>query len=81
MPYIEQNRRDEINQGDIPRNEGELNYAIYKLLLQFVNYQGPCYSTFNGILGAILGAVLEFYRRVVAPYEEQKREYNGDVYL
>jgi hypothetical protein len=38
------------------------------------------YQTMNDCLGALEGAKLEFYRRVVVPYEEQKKYENGDVY-
>jgi len=31
-------------------------------------------------MGALEGAKLEFYRRVVVPYEEKKMKENGDVY-
>ena len=38
------------------------------------------YQTMNDIIGALEGAKLEFYRRVVVPYENDKIEQNGDVY-
>jgi len=38
------------------------------------------YQTFNDILGALEGAKLEVYRRVVGPYENGKMSENGDVY-
>jgi hypothetical protein len=78
MPYIkkEQRTRDTL---EAPGTAGELNYAITDLI-QFYwtlhrNYQG-----INDIVGALEGAKLEFYRRVVAPYEDIKIKENGDVY-
>jgi len=41
---------------------------------------GMCYQTFNDIIGALEGCKQEFYRRMVAPYEEQKIQANGDVF-
>jgi hypothetical protein len=46
----------------------------------YVRSQPKGYQTFNDALGALEGAKQEFYRRVVVPYEEQKRFENGDVY-
>jgi len=42
--------------------------------------QGPSYQTINDIIGALEGAKMEFYRRVVVPYEDKKIKDNGDVY-
>jgi hypothetical protein len=38
------------------------------------------YQRLNDALGALEGAKLEFYRRVVVPYEDWKMTENGDVY-
>lgn len=77
MPYIRQDLRDTCV---IPNTPGELNYLITRLLLEYCEKHGQCYSTYNDCLGALTGAQLEFYRRVVAPYEDQKIKENGDVY-
>lgn len=82
MPYI-----DIVSKGSVkqfgPKNPGELNYAITSLLVEYMKKQNNGklnYQTINDIVGALEGAKLEFYRRVAAPYEETKIEYNGDVY-
>ena len=78
MPYIPKNiRRAAVID---PRNAGELNYAITCVLLRYIHELSPSYKTFNDILGALEGAKQEFYRRVVAPYEDSKCASNGDVY-
>jgi hypothetical protein len=41
---------------------------------------GLSYQTINDILGALVGAREEYYRRVVAPYEDLKVKANGDVF-
>jgi len=78
MPYIEQESRDRAEM--FPRTPGELNFAITRLLTGYIAYKGQNYTYMNDALGALEGAKLEFYRRVVVPYENAKREHNGDVY-
>ncbi len=80
MPYIEQDRRSELQEGNEPLTPGELSYAITRLLLAYVGTLGTKYQTYNDVLGALEGAKLEFYRRRVAPYEDWKAHVNGDVY-
>jgi len=77
MPYIPKERRGEI---EIPETSGELNFIITKICIAYLNKNGLKYSTINDIIGACEGAKLEFYRRVAAPYENQKIALNGDVY-
>lgn len=77
MPYIKQTRRISCTN---PNTPGELNYLITCLLLDYCEKHGQSYSTYNDCLGALTGAQLEFYRRVVAPYEDKKIKENGDVY-
>lgn len=78
MPYITRERRKELLE-DFPKSPGDLNYIfsdiLYEYWLAHKNYQG-----INDIIGALEACKLEFYRRVVVPYEEEKREVNGDVY-
>jgi len=38
------------------------------------------YHTLNEVMGALSGAQQEFYRKVVAPYEDTKEIINGHVY-
>lgn len=78
MPYIKQNRY-EVAQ-EFPTNSGELNYAITQLIKNYLGRLGLQYHTINDCLGALEGAKIEFYRRVVVPYEEDKIVENGDVY-
>ncbi len=86
MPYISEEARDRLNGGQAsaagpePKTAGELNYLITSEIINYVMIHGDGYSVYNEILGALEGAKLEFYRRVVVPYEEQKRYQNGDVY-
>lgn len=84
MPYIKQERRtmfdDKIDElGPLIETEGDLNYVITRLCHYQVNRLGIGYAVVNGIVGVLESAKLEFYRRVVAPYEDRKIALNGDV--
>lgn len=82
MPYITKVARQTVDAHG-PTTPGELNYAITRLLVGYVMHadvpDGHTYMTLNDVLGALEGAKLEFYRRVIVPYEERKMEENGDV--
>ena len=87
MPYIKQDRRDWLDDiandiGDFFGNDdsasvGDLNYLITKILLAT---DPQNYSDFNALVGMLECCKLEFYRRAVAAYEQQKINENGDVY-
>jgi hypothetical protein len=59
---------------------GELNYAITEMCLNYAEEFDHRYATYNAIIGALECAKLEFYRRLTAPYEDEKIADNGDVY-
>jgi hypothetical protein len=81
MPYIEQNRREEIIiDGDTPQNEGELNYAVTYAINEYLNNNVLTYATLNQAIGVLECAKLELYRRMASPYEDEKIKSNGDVY-
>ena len=85
MPYIKQLRRLQLDTVAIEdskfeiNNPGELNYVITRLIDNYHSRRGD-YQSVNDVVGALEGAKLEFYRRVAAPYEDQKAMENGDVY-
>lgn len=58
-------------------NLGELNYVITRLVLSM---KPKSYSDYNALIGVLECVKLELYRRAVAPYEDKKKEENGDVY-
>lgn len=57
--------------------DGMLNYVITKLLLQ--SYPSTSYKVYNEIIGVLECCKLEFYRKQVAEYENQKEFENGSV--
>jgi len=82
MPYIKQRDRIELDEEmrDIA-TAGELNYAITRLCIDYIDRHGTIsYDTINTVIGVLECAKQEFYRRVATPYEEKKIEENGDVY-
>jgi predicted DNA-binding protein with PD1-like motif len=79
MPYIKEKDRDyAVNMG--AENPGDLNFLFTHEIKKYMNLKGVSYRTINDVIGALEGAKLEFYRRVAAPYEDQKIQENGDVY-
>lgn len=79
MPYIPPYRREDLETLD-PHSAGELNYKITQTLLQYLKAQGTSYDSLNEIVGVLECAKLEFYRRAVVAYEDEKIKENGDVY-
>jgi len=80
MPYINKEARLELDSGVASSTAGELNYELTDLIVDYFKANGQNYQAINDIIGALEGAKLEFYRRVAAPYEDQKIKENGDVY-
>ena len=80
MPYITDDSKTEImSKGLKEINAGQLNYTLTQLIKGYLGTNFN-YQRINDVLGALEGAKLEFYRRVVVPYEETKILANGDVY-
>lgn len=82
MPYIKEEDRSVFESITLPgtATAGELNYLITKICQDYIANKGLSYSTLNDITGALENCKLEFYRRLVAPYEDTKIKENGDVY-
>ena len=80
MPYITAGQRTDLHADPSAATPGELNYLFTDALNIYRRVHGDSYTTFNDILCALEGAKLEFYRRIVVPYEEKKCAENGDVY-
>ena len=85
MPYIPQDARARIDAGESPRDAGELNYAVTRLVDAFLGTRSEeagrlRYAHLNEAIGVLECAKLELYRRVAAPYEDRKRDEAGDVY-
>jgi len=81
MPYITENEKVQMALGHTPSTVGQLTYAITRECNAFVSTRGAIrYATIAWVMGALICAALEFYRRVAVPHEDRKIEENGDVY-
>ena len=90
MPYLKLQHKgvakkllDEAS--SILMSPGMLNYLLTSVCLTYLQKKGeekgsPSYSDFSEVIGALESAKLEFYRRAVVPYEDEKIKQNGDVY-
>ncbi len=88
MPYITRDRRASYDNAiaglsaaiaeDTP--DGDMNYIITRLLDGWLSKRGLSYTAIADVVKVLETAKLEFYRRVAAPYEDEKIAVNGDVY-
>lgn len=91
MPYIELRERARLERAGLRalcrhieesngiQGAGQIAYSVTRLMQAFVGRNRRFFMmALAG--GAVLFALLEFYRRVVGPYEDQKILENGDVY-
>lgn len=87
MPYIPQSSRlpidellaplvEHIKQLPLEQQDGALNYAVTKALKGLYE---PKYFNYNRAMGVLSSIQAEWYRRDVAPYENDKIAENGDV--
>lgn len=85
MPYITEDRRQEIDSCDhliLPDNAdvGDLNYIFTRYCNAYLKKWGLRYYNVNAVIGMLECVKLELYRRIAAPYEDAKKDENGDVY-
>ena len=80
MPYIKKEARYYLDDGDLPTTPGELNYTLTKIIEKYLDFNDCHYTSFNDVVGALECCKLEFYRRIVSPYEDIKMKENGDVW-
>ena len=85
MPYkLQEDREDkdiivDVNAFHLKCN-GHLNYFICKLFLKLMRINGGIrYNKAKEFIGELEMAKLEIYRRWVSPYENEKRDSNGDL--
>jgi hypothetical protein len=91
MPYLLKQDKDNIdNQGGIDIYEkfasmtpqevaGAINYLNFKIIKTWITKNGKKYWVFALFTGTLICCILEVYRRLVAPYEDEKIQSSGDV--
>ena len=87
MPYIKQEEREKYEtvikilvrllKEDKENLAGNLNYVVTSIIKRLS--KDLRYKKANEIIGALECIKLEYYRRVLAPYEDKKILENGDV--
>ena len=92
MPYIVEDKRTHLDphiagllnalrelESDDSSNVhcGNLNYVITRLLTGSYTKR---YADINEAIGVLECAKLEFYRKLAAPYEDNKAHQNGEVF-
>ena len=96
MPYIYQKDRDNIDpviDKLIPliHNFGDISYIITRLVLKYIfplsvdklkviPKSQTSYNTLIHAYGVLQGTAQEFYRKMLAPYEDLKAKENGEVF-
>jgi len=91
MPYIDDEKRELLEHSlqnlyarilvhDRADMAGVLNYCISRIISEIIKEKGLKYSNLNELIGVLECAKLELYRRVAAPYEDEKALINGDVF-
>lgn len=89
MPYIKLERRKELDPAIDElaekllmhgyNNMGDFNYAISKLIHEYIIAAGLRYTNLNEIVGMLECCKAEFIRTVVSPYEDEKAKENSSV--
>jgi hypothetical protein len=77
MPYIHE--ADRLAALEEPCDVGELTYKLYMVCKEYVNDNHIRYQDYAHVIGALECTKMEFYRRILAPYEDKKIQENGDV--
>lgn len=92
MPYLVKPLKQEIDENGIREAAdylstlddrhfiGAINYLNFKIVRRRLSKPGNLsYFMFAAIVGSLMCCVMEIYRRLVIPYENQKIQQNGDV--
>ena len=90
MPYVEQKLRKQLAKwlnglstnlawltDNGKKNNGVVTYVLYKILKDV--YSNRNYETLSNAIKVLETTKLEFYIKVIRPYEEKKIQENGDV--
>ena len=87
MPYIKKDQRPALEEKlgplifyikslPVDQQDGTINYSVTRILKSVYPRR---YFHYNRALGVLSAIKEEFYRRVIAPYEDEKIKENGDV--
>ena len=78
MPYLKPKQRSKSSL----KEAGDLNFRIHELIEIYLSSKDTIkYEEYNSVVGVLESVKLEFYRRAVAAYEDDKIVENGDISL
>ena len=81
MPYISQDKRDEVKRDGFADTPAKLAYVIMQAALDYLRTEPKRgWDTLSNAHKAMVCAEREFYRRHLAPYEDLAITRNGDLY-
>lgn len=89
MPYIPQSRRKELAPIVIAAraftlSSGDLNYVLARIAVEWLQDSAgsnPNYTARSILHGILQDVAAEYYRRMMAGYEDAKCAEHGDVYV
>ena len=82
MPYVSQQKRRRLDlivnamMDQSLEANGSLNYILFAFCKRRID---PSYNNYKNFCGELRQCATEIERRLLAPYEDQKIEENGDV--
>ena len=84
MPYIDKATRylldkELLNLYSTITEPGDLNYVFTHLIHKYIKWTRRDYCQLSAMIGTLECAKLELYRKIVAPYEDQKEVENGKI--
>lgn len=81
MPYIPRDRQILLQAGASAENVGELTYLLQQDLRDYLLVSDVSYERISQCIAALEGAKADLIHRVLTPYEDVKRNMNGDVWF
>lgn len=83
MPYIRKQDREEydviLNQLPNIESKGDLEYCVFKLMKQYMQYKQVRYANLHDTVYAVMHCADEFRRRYLDKRENEAMEENGDI--
>lgn len=79
MPHLTTPEIEAIDNGQKAMKAGDLTYVFYKEGVDYIVRNGRSFSNYCTVIGALVCAILEFYRLKVSKYEDTKIAQNGEA--
>lgn len=79
MPHLEKGVMSSLDDGRKAKEPGDLTYVLYKECCEYMVRNGRSFRFYCIVMGSLVCCALEFYRRKVAKYEDEKVAQNGEA--